>query len=111
MSYTIFCRLRPFWVLFPTDRDRNTCQCKLCEKTNLMFSALRKANVVVAESLDKLLEGNEWKFNKQKRNDEISWEEWTTKSEKREIKRGNQIDGKTVTFTVKETFTDKVYIT
>lgn len=31
-----------------------------------------------------------------------------TKSETREIKRGNKLDGKTVTFTVKEKFTDQV---
>lgn len=108
MSYSTFCRLRPFWVLFPSERDRNTCQCKLCENTNFMFRALKNANVLEAQSLDELLEGREWNYDKKKRNDEIQWEEWTTKSEKREIKRGNKFERKNVTFTVKETFSNNV---
>ena len=27
MSYTTFCRLRPFWVVQPSERDRDTCAC------------------------------------------------------------------------------------
>ncbi|XP_065943336.1 trichohyalin-like [Magallana gigas] len=96
MSYSTFCRLRPFWVLFPSERDRNKCQCKLCENTNFMFRALKNANVLEAQSLDELLEGREWNYDKKKRNDEIQWEEWTTKSEKREIKRGNKFERKNV---------------
>lgn len=38
----------------------------------------------------------------------MQWEEWTTKSEKREIKRGNKFERKNVTFTVKETFSNNV---
>lgn len=108
MSYSTFCRLRPFWVLFPSERDRNTCPCKLCENTNFMFRALKNANVLEAQSLDELLEEREWNYDKKKRNDEIQWEEWTTKSEKREIKRGNKFERKNVTFTVKETFPNNV---
>lgn len=73
-----------------------------------MFRALKNANVLEAQSLDELLEGREWKYDKKKRNDEIQWEEWTTKSEKREIKRGNKFERKNVTFTVKETFSNNV---
>lgn len=49
----------------------------------------------------------DWKFDTLK-NYELSWEECTTKFEKREIKRGIELDGKIVSFTVKETFTDQV---
>ena len=28
ISYSLFCRLRPYWVVVPTAADRNTCQCK-----------------------------------------------------------------------------------
>lgn len=73
-----------------------------------MFRALKNANVLEAQSLDELLKGREWNYDKKKRNDEIQWEEWTTKSEKREIKRGNKFERKNVTFTVEETFSNNV---
>lgn len=73
-----------------------------------MFRALKNANVLEAQSLDELLEGREWNYDKKKRNDEIQWEEWTTKSEKREIKRGNKFERKNVTFTVEETISNNV---
>lgn len=28
VSYSVFCRLRPFWVVEPSDLDRETCLCK-----------------------------------------------------------------------------------
>lgn len=73
-----------------------------------MFRASKNANVLEPQSLDELLEGREWNYDKKKKNDEIQWEEWTTKSEKREIKRGNKFERKNVTFTVKETFSNNV---
>lgn len=37
ISYSAFCRLRPFWVVHPSLADRDSCQCKLHE--NLGFLA------------------------------------------------------------------------
>jgi hypothetical protein len=31
ISYSVFCRLRPFWTVAPTEKDRETCLCKICE--------------------------------------------------------------------------------
>ncbi len=37
ISYSLFCHLRPFWVVNPTISERDTCMCKLHE--NLSFVA------------------------------------------------------------------------
>lgn len=37
ISYAFFCRQRPFWVVPPNERDRETCQCKTHK--NLQFMA------------------------------------------------------------------------
>ncbi len=38
VSYSCFCTLRPFWVVVPTEADRETCQCRTYE--NLQFIAI-----------------------------------------------------------------------
>jgi len=35
ISYRTFCRLKPFWVIWPKEKNRDTCQCKTHE--NLIF--------------------------------------------------------------------------
>ena len=40
VSLSTFCSLRPFWIVQPTARDRETCLCKLHENGNLVISKL-----------------------------------------------------------------------
>jgi len=40
VSRSTFCSLRPFWIVQPTARDRETCLCKLHENGNLVISKL-----------------------------------------------------------------------
>jgi hypothetical protein len=40
VSYTLFCRHRPFWVLPPKESDRETCLCKIHENTQFVVSKL-----------------------------------------------------------------------
>jgi len=40
VSYSMFCRLRPFWVLLPDLKSRDTCLCKLHENLSLMAEIL-----------------------------------------------------------------------
>ena len=47
LSYSMFCRLRPFWVVHPFP-DRETCMCKLHE--NLTFVAVRLKQLKLIES-------------------------------------------------------------
>ena len=45
LSYSSFCRLRPFWVRPPTKKDRQTCQCKQHENLFFLAQSLHKAGV------------------------------------------------------------------
>ena len=40
VSHSTFCSLRPFWIVQPSARDRETCLCKLHENGNLVISKL-----------------------------------------------------------------------
>uniref|UniRef100_A0A8D8Z5S4 Uncharacterized protein n=1 Tax=Cacopsylla melanoneura TaxID=428564 RepID=A0A8D8Z5S4_9HEMI len=46
ISYPVFCRLRPFWVVYQKPEMRDTCECKLCVNTNFVVSALYRAEVI-----------------------------------------------------------------
>lgn len=39
ISYSSFCRRKPFWVIAPKESDKETCACKLHENTQLMADA------------------------------------------------------------------------
>ena len=55
VSYSLFCRLRPFWVLLPDLKSRDTCLCKLHENLSLMADKLFKMHLVPSANLEKLL--------------------------------------------------------
>lgn len=42
ISYSSFCKLRPFWIRIPTLNIRDTCLCKVHENMELVVTALRK---------------------------------------------------------------------
>lgn len=46
ISYALFCRLRPFYVVYQKHDARDTCMCKLCTNTDLIVHALLKKKVV-----------------------------------------------------------------
>lgn len=46
VSYSLFCRLRPFHVVPPTARDRQTCLCKLHDNCNLMYDKLKHLKIL-----------------------------------------------------------------
>lgn len=52
LSYTTFCRLRPFWVVTPSDADRNTCLCKTHENTQLMANVLHSRGILSTKSTE-----------------------------------------------------------
>ncbi len=51
IGYSLFCRMRPFWVTFPTARDRDTCACKLHENISLMARKLRDLALIKTDDL------------------------------------------------------------
>lgn len=50
ISYSLFCRMRPFWVVTPTLADRETCLCKTHE--NLSFLVEKLHSLKLLKSLD-----------------------------------------------------------
>jgi hypothetical protein len=52
ISYTAFCRLRPFWVVSQRINERDTCLCVQHENIHLIHRELRKFKIVADEELD-----------------------------------------------------------
>ena len=54
ISYTLFCRLKPFWVVAPKESDRQTCLCKIHENSQLSVSKLKSLGILHSENLDEV---------------------------------------------------------
>nr|CAI5831927.1 unnamed protein product [Callosobruchus analis] len=46
IGYSLFCRLRPFWVVPPKLTDRDTCACIVHENIDLKLSALKHCKIL-----------------------------------------------------------------
>ena len=47
MSCSAFCKMKPFWVVPPTKKNRETCLCKLHENTKLVITKLEQLKALV----------------------------------------------------------------
>lgn len=56
ISYSAFCKLRPFWVRVPNVNIRETCLCKDHENMELVVLALRKNDLIVEKSVNEILQ-------------------------------------------------------
>ena len=57
ISYSLFCRLLPFWILFPKASDRNTCFCNTHE--NLLYKIEKLHQLKVIDTTDATSLANE----------------------------------------------------
>lgn len=55
ISYSLFCKLRPFWVVHPTLSDRDTCMCKMHENLGFLVQKLHYLKVISTLNLDDLV--------------------------------------------------------
>lgn len=55
ISYSLFCSLRPFWVVVPTLSDRDTCMCKMHENLVFIVQKLHQLKVINTTNLDELV--------------------------------------------------------
>ena len=46
VSYSLFCKLQPFYVVDPSEADRDTCLCKIHANMAYMANALKTKRVV-----------------------------------------------------------------
>lgn len=55
ISYSTFCKLRPFWVLLPDSRSRDTCLCKLHTNMDLIIKGLYQRKIIPVMTSQNLL--------------------------------------------------------
>ncbi|KAG8241924.1 hypothetical protein J6590_108299 [Homalodisca vitripennis] len=55
LSYTTFCRLRPFYVVIPNVQDRETCLCKTHVNTNYIVRKLRMLEIISENSPNEII--------------------------------------------------------
>lgn len=56
ISYSMFCLYRPFWVLRASEKDRNTCLCKMHENFEILIRKLWSRNIISCSSPEKVVE-------------------------------------------------------
>ncbi len=56
LSYTLFCRMRPYWVVHPTIADRDTCLCKVHENLEFIVEKLHGLKLLERTELESLAE-------------------------------------------------------
>lgn len=56
ISYSLFCRLRPFWVVNPTLSERDTCMCKLHENLSFLTVKLSQMKLIKTANIEELIE-------------------------------------------------------
>src|SRR5579872_390210 len=56
ISYALFCRLRPFWIVHPTESDRATCQCKIHENCQFILEKLYNLSYIETATVDKFVD-------------------------------------------------------
>lgn len=55
LSYSTFCKLKPFWVMKASERDRDTCLCKLHENPKFKINKLFAEKVISTSDVGILL--------------------------------------------------------
>lgn len=55
LSYSTFCKLKPFWVVPQKVTARDTCACRICENMDLMVSGLHKASILQTNKKEDIL--------------------------------------------------------
>lgn len=55
ISYSFFCKHRPFWVLAPKSAQRDTCKCIVHENIDLMTKALKSSSIIDESDCDALI--------------------------------------------------------
>lgn len=111
VSYTSFCRYRPFWITYQKVDMRDTCQCKKCANTEYVVSALFKHGVISQRTGKELIDSlccteskvkcllrecsqcsnNSTLYNEFNGEMDIFYDEWATQEETYKNKKGEAI--------------------
>lgn len=63
LSYSEFCKLRPFWVVPPKRTERDTCLCKIHENVTLIVAKLHHLNIISEKNPEEVLKSLTCKGN------------------------------------------------
>ncbi|WAQ94248.1 hypothetical protein MAR_006719 [Mya arenaria] len=55
ISYSLFCKPRPFWIKPPTSRDRDTCQCKLHENLTYKLETAHSNKLINSKHINDIV--------------------------------------------------------
>lgn len=55
LSYSMFCKMRPFWVLIQNFSDRDTCMCIKHENISLVIESLKRLEILACMNPDELI--------------------------------------------------------
>lgn len=81
MSYTLFSRLRPFWIVFPKVAERDTCGCKKHSNMSLLVAKLKHLKMVNETINAEIKKDERIEFKEYKEDEEITYEQWKTVKE------------------------------
>lgn len=56
ISYAAFCKCRPFWIVYPSVTNRNTCLCVTCSNFEFLVKKLHTLKIIKENSGVKLLQ-------------------------------------------------------
>lgn len=98
ISFTTFYKCKPFWVVQPSLKDRETCACVKHENFKFVVSKLFNEKIAGHQNVSKFAD-NDYELNlpDENKNDTVTTYQWKTISEERNI--GNQT--KNIRFTAK----------
>lgn len=54
LSYSLFCRLKPFWILSQNINNRETCVCKVHDNAEMKANRLKQLGIIKLQSLSKV---------------------------------------------------------
>lgn len=125
ISYSEFCKRKPFWIVSPTLRDRDTCLCKTCENAQFMADRLFQQGILWTSKVEVLVISMCCTLSKEcmyrecitcfgtplqvrpfEEESQVWWHQWKSKVEEREK---TLRDGTTKKFMVHLTTKEKIY--
>jgi len=121
VSYSKFCKLRPFWTVQPKESDRETCLCHMHENLHNMTHALRSKGLLAIDDVNDLVplfmcsvdsiecaysecskcSNTVFRFSRSVTEAEINFPQWETR--KKTYEQNGQVKEATVTAKVMKT--------
>ncbi|CAC5383317.1 unnamed protein product [Mytilus coruscus] len=117
VSYSMFCKCRPFWIVKPSTKDRETCLCIKHENIHYLIEKLYQSQLITTKRVETFIdniccdiankncmyrqcnicEKKEVEMNEQDLTQQVSWYKWCTRREEK-VKNDSTV---TISTTVK----------